>query len=82
MPFRCFSCALSFDTVGKFVEHKFTEHKPVNQEPPQRDTILRYEETASTSSSKANCGGDILCPNWRATNEGCNTKGRRGTCYQ
>jgi hypothetical protein len=63
MPCRCFSCDLSFDTVGKFVEHKFTEHKLVDQETPQRDTTLRYEKPVPDSSSKANRGGDILCPN-------------------
>ncbi len=62
MPFRCFSCALSFDTVGKFVEHKFAEHKPVHQEQPERDMILRYEKPVPDGSSKANCEGDILCP--------------------
>ena len=62
MPCRCFSCNLSFDTVREFVEHKFTAHKPVYQEPPQRDTTMRCEEPVSTSFSKANCRDDILGP--------------------
>jgi len=65
MPCRCFSCGISFDTVGKFVEHKFAEHKLVHQEPPERDTILRSGKPASASSPKANYRDDILCPNCR-----------------
>jgi len=36
MSFRCFPCQISFDTVAKFVEHKFAEHGPVHQEQPER----------------------------------------------
>jgi hypothetical protein len=63
MPCRCFSCNLSFDTVRALVEHKFTAHKPVYEEPPWRDTTLRCEEPMSTSSSQAAYRNDILSPN-------------------
>ena len=65
MPCRCFSCGLSFNTVGKLVEHKFTEHKPVHQEQPERGMILGCGKSMSASSPKANYRGDTLCPNCR-----------------
>jgi hypothetical protein len=62
MSFRCFSCGITFDTVEKFVEHKFTEHRPVHQEPPQRNTALTYGKPMSASSSKAKYGVDSFAP--------------------
>ena len=58
MPFRCFSCGLSFDTVEEFVEHKL-----VPQEQPERGMILRGDKPVPASSSKPNYRGDMLCPN-------------------
>jgi hypothetical protein len=63
MPCRCFSCDLSFDTVREFVEHKFTEHKLVHQEQPEKGMILGGGKSVSASSSKANYRDDIHCPN-------------------
>jgi hypothetical protein len=62
MSFRCFSCGISYDTVAKFVEHKFAEHRPVHQEQPERDMILRCGKPMSASSSKAKYEGDSFAP--------------------
>jgi hypothetical protein len=62
MSFRCFSCGISFDTVAKFVEHKFVEHRPGHQEQPERDMILRCGKPTSASASKAKYGGDSFAP--------------------
>lgn len=62
MSFRCFSCGITFDTVGKFVEHKFAEHRLVHQGQPERDLILRCGKPMSASSSKAKYRVDSFAP--------------------
>jgi len=54
MSFRCFSCGISFDTVAKFVEHKFAEHRPVHQEQPKKVVIQKVGAVLAASKPHIN----------------------------
>ena len=58
MPFKCFSCGLSFDTLEEFVEHRLS-HK---EQPKKGPICLRCGKPIPLDSSKANYSGNILCP--------------------
>lgn len=57
MPFKCFSCGLSFDTAEEFMKHKLS-HK----EPKKGLICLRCGKPIPLDSSKASYRGKILCP--------------------
>ena len=57
MPFKCFACGLTFDTVEEFVAHKLS-HK---EQPKKGPICLRCGKPITLDSSKANYRGDIVC---------------------
>jgi DNA-directed RNA polymerase subunit RPC12/RpoP len=65
MPFKCFTCGLTFDTVEEFIKHKLS-HK----EQPKKGLIcLRCGKPIPLDSSKANYRGNIVCPGCGQTME-------------
>ena len=62
MPFKCFSCGLSFDTVEEFVQHKLAHQEQPKKQPERGLICLRCGKPIPVDSSKADYRGDILCP--------------------
>ncbi len=64
MPFKCFSCGVTFDSVEDFVEHRRSHHgQPEAEEKRRRGlTCLGCGAPIAVDPSKANFRGDISCP--------------------
>jgi DNA-directed RNA polymerase subunit RPC12/RpoP len=58
MPFKCFTCGLTFDTTEEFIKHKLS-HK---EQPKKGPICLRCGKPIPLDSSKANYRGNIVCP--------------------
>jgi len=67
MPFKCFSCELSFDTVEEFAAHRRAHQEQPGEQPgkqPEKGLIcLRCGKPIPVDSSKRDYRGDIPCPN-------------------
>jgi len=58
MPFKCFSCGLTFNTAEEFMKHKLS-HK--EEQPKKGPICLKCGKPLPLDSSKANYRGNIVC---------------------
>ena len=67
MPFKCFSCGVSFGTAEEFMKHKLV-HQEQSEKPEEKGLIcLRCGKPIPTDSSRPNYRGDIVCPGCKQT---------------
>ena len=67
MPFKCFSCGLSFDTAEKFTEHSLA-HKMQLDNPEKRGLVCpKCGKPIPIDSSEADYTGSIVCPGCEQT---------------
>jgi DNA-directed RNA polymerase subunit RPC12/RpoP len=63
MPFKCFPCGLSFDTVEEFAAHKRAHQEQPGRQPGKGPVCLKCGKPILLDSSKRDYRGDIPCPN-------------------
>lgn len=68
MPFKCFTCGLTFRTAEEFMEHKLS-HKEQPEKGPKGPICLKCGKPLPLDSSKANYRGNIVCPGCGQTME-------------
>jgi len=62
MPFKCFACGLTFDSVEDFMQHKLA-HKGQAERPEKRGlACMSCRKSIPVDSTLANYVGDIGCP--------------------